>query len=317
MANTTGAWGEAKGVRCVRYQSPPLPPPGRPPVPSQSPAMKPKQPLATDWLRPRFNAFAPQEHAVGVVDQFWEKFFLSDHDQELWQAALRGDITGVKQIIERTDASVFIPPLELDVVDNAGNTMQLPPTKFRRWSLRMFVILQRMLVGQKEPLDEDLDERYEGILHFFDDQENLIVVQVSSEMSEESEFGKIFVNLCNGSDIIGHRCSRSAVAQVELWQAALGQAGHDYFDGKLLSLLKEGVDPLISCYETQVSHPYACRQWPLRMFCRAGRCVAAKEKLAILAAHEENAVANVAKAIMDRQLSLTEKTWLKAIGIAF
>ena len=152
MANTAGAWEGAKGVRYVRYRGPPPPPPGRPPVPSQSPAMKPTQPLAADWLRPRFNAFDPKEPAVGVVDQFWEKFFLSDHDQE-WQAALLGDIAGVKQIIERTDASVFIPPLEKEVVDDAGNSMELPPTRFRRWSLRMFVILQRMLVGQKEPLD--------------------------------------------------------------------------------------------------------------------------------------------------------------------
>ena len=310
MANTAGAWEGAKGVRYVRYHGPPPPPPGWPPVPSQSPAMKPT-------LRPRLNAFDPKEPAVGVVDQFWEKFFLSDHDQELWQAALLGDIAGVKQIIERTDASVFIPPLEMEVVDDAGNSMELPPTRFRRWSLRMYVILQRMLLGQKEPLDEDLDERYERILQFLEDQENLIVVQLSTEMSEETEDGKIFSDLCNGSDIIGHRCSRSAVAQVELWQAALGQGCHDYFDGKLLSLLQEGVDPLMSCYETQVSHPYACRQWPLRMFCRVGRCKAAKEKLAILATHESCTVANAAQAIIDRQLSLTEKTWLKAIGIAF
>ena len=73
----------------------------------------------------------------------------------------------------------------------------------------------------------------------------------------------------------------------------------------------------MSCYETQVSHPYACRQWPLRMFCRVGGCKAAKEKLAILATHESCTVANAAQAIIVRQLSLTEKTWLKATGIAF
>ena len=143
---------------------------------------------------------------------------------------------------------------------------------------------------------------------FLDDQENLVVVQLSTEMSEETEDGKIFSDLCNGTDIIGHICNRGAVSQVERWQAALGQAGHEYFDRKLLSLLPDGVDPLMSCFETQVSHPYACRHWPLRMFCRVGCCAAAKEKLTILAAHETTTVATVKS---DRE------NLVKATGIAF
>ena len=314
MASSAAARG---GAGSVRNNGPPPPPPGRPPRPSQSPSMQPPRAPAADWLRPRFNAFEPQEPAVGVVAHFWDKFFLSEHDEELWRAALLADIDGVKKIIDAIDASVFIPPLEMEVVDDAGNSMELPPTRFRRWSLRMYVILQRMLLGQTQPMDEDLDERYERILEFLDDQENLVVVQLSTEMSEKTEDGKNFSDLCNGSDIIGHRCTPSAVAQVELWQAALGQAGHEYFARRLPSLLQDGVDPLMSCYETQVSHLYACRHWPLRMFCRVGRCAEGKEKLTILAAHESTTVANAAHAIIDGQLSPRGKTWLKAIGIAF
>jgi hypothetical protein len=36
---------------------------------------RPTRAPAADWLRPRFNAFEPQEPAVGVVADFWEKFF--------------------------------------------------------------------------------------------------------------------------------------------------------------------------------------------------------------------------------------------------
>ena len=95
------------------------------------------------------------------MSHFWEKFFLSEHDEALWRATLLADIDGVKKIIETTDASVFIPPLEMEVVDDAGNSMKLPPTRFLRWSLRPYVILQHMLLGQKRPLDEDWDEKYE------------------------------------------------------------------------------------------------------------------------------------------------------------
>ena len=83
----------------------------------------------------------------------------------------------------------------MEVVDDAGNSMELPPTRFRRWSLRMYVILQRMLLGQTQPMDEDLDERYERILEFLDDQENLVVVQLSTEMSEKTEDGFFFRSL--------------------------------------------------------------------------------------------------------------------------
>ena len=189
MASSAAARG---GAGSVRNNGPPPPPPGRPPRPSQSPSMQPPRAPAADWLRPRFNAFEPQEPAVGVVAHFWDKFFLSEHDEELWRAALLADIDGVKKIIDATDASVFIPPSEMEVVDDAGNSMELPPTRFRRWSLRMYVILQRMLLGQTQPMDEDLDERYERILEFLDDQENLVVVQLSTEMSEKTEDGVFF-----------------------------------------------------------------------------------------------------------------------------
>jgi hypothetical protein len=61
------------------------------------------------------------------VSNFWEKFFLSEHDEALWRAALLADIDGIKKIIETTDASVFIPPLEM--------AMEWRPRMFLRWSL--------------------------------------------------------------------------------------------------------------------------------------------------------------------------------------
>ena len=314
MANSAAARGGACGKQYG--ESCPPPPPGAPPLPSRSPSMSQPRPPAADWLDYRFNAFGQQEPAVGVVYHFWEKLFLSEHDEALWQAALHADIDMVKKIIEATDASVFIPPLQVDFVDDAGNSMELPPKMFLQWGLRHYVILQRMLLSQKKPFDEDCDERYENLIEFLDRQENLVVVQLMTEMNDETEDGKIFSDLSSGTDIIGHRCDPRAVSQVELWQAALGGADHGYFEKKLLSLLPEGVDPLMSCYETQVSHPYACRHWPLRMFCRVGRCTAAAKKLSILVAHEAATITNAAQAIITGQLDLTEKTWLNSIGIA-
>ena len=61
MASSAAARG---GAGSVRNNGPhPPPPPGRPPLPSQSPSMRPTRTPAADWLRPRFNAFDPQEPA--------------------------------------------------------------------------------------------------------------------------------------------------------------------------------------------------------------------------------------------------------------
>ena len=88
MANSAAARGGAFGVS---YPGPPPSPSGHPPLPSHFPSMNHPRPPAADWLRSRFNAFDPQEPAVEVVSHFWEKFFLSEHDEALWRAALLAD----------------------------------------------------------------------------------------------------------------------------------------------------------------------------------------------------------------------------------
>ena len=128
MANSAAARGGACGKQYG--ESCPSPPPGGPPLPSRSPSMSQPRPPAADWLDYRSNAFGQQEPAVAVVYHFWEKLFLPEHDEALWPAALHADIDVVKKIIEATDASVFIPPLQVDFVDAAGNSMELPPKCF-------------------------------------------------------------------------------------------------------------------------------------------------------------------------------------------
>ena len=76
------------------------------------------------------------------------------------------------------------------------------------------------------------------------------------------------MNMCKGN-LIGQRCRSPYIEEFELWQAALGTCDADYFQVKMEQLSCEGIDPFSTCSEAQVSHPHCCREWPLRLLCRA------------------------------------------------
>ena len=156
-------------------------------------------------------------------------------------------------------------------------------------------------------------EKYDEILRVLDEQEDAHVqlILAKAERDAANDDSILLMNMCKGN-LIGQRCRSPYIEEFELWQAALGTFDADYFQVKMEQLSCEGIDPFSTCFE---AHPHCCREWPLRLLCRAATGPHAATKWAALLLQESEIVRAVTESIRSGDAEESDCEWLRVMGV--